>query len=135
MDKDTLLLHLNEKWKCDLEFGWIPITSDNTIPNTEIYQSDYLSYYIEEIKAIIRTSYGVDVLFEIKEDGQFKELDINECDFCYDGLEYIYTHKDLRFVLYFSHENSTTIGGELLLEELHRTWPEYRAHLWKSIWS
>ena len=134
MDGDTLLLNLNERWKCSLEFGWIPITTNEAVPDTETYESDYLSHYIEEVKSIIQNKYRVNQLFELREDGQLKELNIDECDFCYDGLEYIYTEKELRFVLYFSHENSTTIGGQLLLEELHKIWPEHRQHLWKSIW-
>ena len=132
MDKDTLLLSLNEKWNCSLPFGWVPITGDETIPNTEIYESAYLSYYIEEIKTLIKKIYGLTTVFQIREDGQFKELNIDECDFYYDGLEYIYTDNELRFVLYFSHENSTTVGGELLLKEIHKIWPEHSDHLWKS---
>jgi hypothetical protein len=133
MDKDTLLLRLNEKWNCSLPFGWIPITSREPVPNTEIYESDYFHHYAEEIKTIIKNMYKQSTLYEIREDGQFKELTINACDFSYDGLEYIYTDDDLNFVLYFSHENSTTVGGKLLLKEIHRIWPECNHHLWKPI--
>ena len=131
MDKDTLLLNLNEKWKCDLQFGWIPIKGDESIPNVEIYESNYFEYYIEEVKRIIKNKLRVTHLFEMREDGQFKELSVDDCDFSYDGLEYMYTNEGLDFVLYFSHEVSSTIGGEALLQEIHSIWPEYRNHLWK----
>ena len=131
MDKDSLLVLLNEKWNCNLAFGWIPITSDETIDNTEIYSSTHFKYYINEVKKILTTVFELSRLYEIREDGQFNELKISECDFEYDGQEYIYTDKNVRFVLYFSHENSTTVGGKILLEEIHKIWPDYRLHFWK----
>jgi len=135
MDKDTLLLLLNEKWNCTLPFGWIPITSNEKIDNTEVYGSDYFEYYIDELKEILENVFELSNLYEIREDGQFSELKISECDFEYDGLEYIYTDKNLNFVLYFSHENSTTIGGKILLEEIHKIWPDYHCHFWKPPWT
>lgn len=131
MDKDTLLLLLNEKWNCTLPFGWIPITSNEIIDHAEIYCSDYFEYYINEVREILKVIFKLSSLYEIREDGQFRELSIGECDFEYDGLEYIYTDTDLNFVLYFSHENSTTIGGKRLIEEIHKIWPDYHFHLWK----
>jgi hypothetical protein len=72
MDRDTLLLMLNEKWNCTLPFGWIPTTSGEIIPNTEVYDSDYLEYYLEEIKDIIKNVFEVNVLFELREVGSLK---------------------------------------------------------------
>jgi len=135
MDKDILLLKLNEKWKCDLQFGWIPIASDEIIPNTEIYDSDYFEYYLDQIKEIIKNTLKVGSLFELREDGQFQKLNISECDFEYDGLEYIYTDKNLSFVLYFSHESSVTVGGKELLDYIHNIWPDYKSHFWDPRWS
>ena len=126
MDKDTAMLTLNEKWNCDLNFGWVPITSDVAIENVEIYDSNYFQYYIEEIKEIIKINFKETQLLEIREDGQFNEVNIDDCDFYYDGLEYIYTDKNFEFVLYFSHENSTTIGGREIISALHKIWPKYR---------
>ena len=134
MDKDTLLLKLNEKWKCSLEFGWIPITGDDEIANTEVYDSDYFEYYIDEVKKIIENIAETTTIFELREDGRLRELNLIECDFRYDGLEYIYTDRGFSFVLYFSHENSTTVGGERLLHEIHRIWPDYSIHFWKPFW-
>ncbi|RDC62909.1 hypothetical protein [Adhaeribacter pallidiroseus] len=128
MDKDIALLTLNEKWSCDLSFGWVPITSKEAIENVEIYNSNYFQYYTEEIKEVIKIKLKVIQLLGIREDGQFKEVNIDDCNFAYDGLEYIYTDKNFEFVLYFSHENSTTIGGREMISEIHEIWPEYREH-------
>ncbi|PSR54095.1 hypothetical protein AHMF7605_11465 [Adhaeribacter arboris] len=130
MDKDTAILTLNEKWNCDLNFGWVPITSNVAIENVEIYDSSYFQNYIGEIKEIIKINIKENQLLEIREDGQFKEVNIDDCDFYYDGLEYIYTDKNFEIVLYFSHENSTTIGGREIISELHKIWPGYREHFW-----
>jgi len=116
-----------------LPFGWIPITSDEAIPNVEIYNSTYFDYYIEGIKEIIKNKFKVNQLLEIGEDGHFRELNIDDCGFYYDGLEYIYTDKNFDLVLYFSHENATTIGGRELLAELHKIWPENIKHLWTPL--
>jgi hypothetical protein len=93
-----------------------------------------LEYYLEEVKDIIKNVFKIEVLFELREDGQFRNLSIAECDFEYDGLEYIYTDKNLSFVLYFSHENSSTIGGKNLLDEIHKIWPNYNEHFWSPHW-
>ena len=84
------------------------------------------------MKSAIKSLFNSEAIFEIKEDGQLKSCHIDECNFAYDGLEYIYTNAALEFVLYFSHENSTTVGGQKLIAEIHRMWPEYANHLWKS---
>jgi uncharacterized protein YegP (UPF0339 family) len=131
MDKDTLLLLLNQKWNCTLPFGWIPVTNNEIIADTEIYDSDYLKYYVDEVKEILKETLKISSLYEIREDGQINELTLDECDFEYDGLEYIYTDKNLNFILYFSHENSTTIGGKALLDEIHKIWVDYYLHFWK----
>src|SRR4030095_1835382 len=133
MDKDSLLLALNQRWQCDLDFGWVPITGHEPIADTEIYKSTFLEHYLEDIKSAIRNIFKSSVLFEIREDGQFRQPRLEDCDFAYNGLEYIYTNDGLDFVLYFSHEYSTTVGGRRLIDEIHKLWPEYSNHLWKSI--
>ena len=133
MDKDTALLMINEKWNCDLDFGWVPITNDDAIENVEIFDSNFFQYYIEEIKEIIKIKFKVIQLIEIREDGLLKELNIDDCEFAYDGLEYIYTDKNFDFVLYFSHEGSTSIGGKELISELHEVWPEFHEHFWAPL--
>jgi len=120
MDKDILMLRLNEKWGCSLACGWIPIRGSETIPNTEIYDANYFNHFTEDIKAAIKSIYDLTSVFEIREDGRLKELTINECDFSCDGLEYIYTDGKLNFVHYCSHEASTTVGGALSIAEIHQ---------------
>lgn len=131
MNKDSLLLLLNEKWNCTLTFGWIPVTGNEIIDDTEIYDSDYFRHYVGEVKDILKHTFEINRLYELREDGQFIELAISECGFEYDGQEYIYTDRNLNFVLYFSHEHSTTIGGGLLLEEIHKIWRDYHLYFWK----
>jgi len=129
-DNDDLMLLLNEKWNCSLPFGWVPITGDLTISNVEIFDSNSFQDVIGQIRGIISGTFEVDWLFEVREDGNFTKVNIADCGLCYDGLEYIYTDPSLEMVLYFSHENSTTIGGKALLAEIHQVWLEYAQHFW-----
>ncbi len=100
IDKDFILLTLNEKWKCNIPFGWFPIFGDDEIPGIEIFESNYFSFFVEQVKSIIKDSYFLNTLLEIREDGQIKEMSVDESDFCYDGLEYIYT--DVNFNLFYT---------------------------------
>jgi len=85
-----------------------------------------------EIAEAITQIFTAPELYELVEDGQASLLTIADCTFYYDGLERLYTDKEFRFVLYFSHESSVTVGGKELLQEIHRIWPEYQQHLWQS---
>jgi hypothetical protein len=128
--EDLVLLNLNEKWKCDLDFGWIPITSDMDIANTEIYKADYFSENITNISELLKNLFEIVQVYEIQEGGNVTLKELVECDFYYDGLEYIYTDEKFRFVIYCSHENSITVGGKELIDRIHEVWPNYIDCIW-----
>ncbi|OAQ43505.1 hypothetical protein A5893_17240 [Pedobacter psychrophilus] len=130
MTKDLVLLNLNEKWNCNLPFGWIPITGEKGIPNTEIYQSNHFTEHITNLPDILKDIYDIIEVFEIQESGNMTFKKATECDFVYDGLEYIYTDKKFQFVIYCSHESSITVGGKELLEKIHEVWPDYVNRIW-----
>ncbi|GDX53195.1 hypothetical protein LBMAG27_22420 [Bacteroidota bacterium] len=132
MHEDLLLLTLNEKWKVNIPFGWIPITGDEKIEDTEIYQSYYFGKYITELKEIIQNLFNVSMLYEVVDGGSVERKIIADCEIRYDGLEYLYTDENCRFVIYCSHESSTTIGGKELIDAIHIMWPEYIEHIWTT---
>jgi hypothetical protein len=130
MSEDLVILELNARWGCDIPFGWIPMTGDYKLPNTEIYYSEFFDdNLIENIKHVIKCLY-TDKLFEILEGGAVSVQYLDNCFFGYNGLEHLHTNDAFDFVLYFSHESTVTVGGRQLLEEIHRLWPEYKNHLW-----
>lgn len=132
MDEDIVLLKLNEIWKCELPFGWIPITGDAIISDTEIYQSDYFQVYIDVIRELLKAKFKLSEIYEVREGGSISIKNVNDCNFQYDGIEYLYTDFNYQIVIYCSHESSITVGGESLISEIHKLWPEYKNHIWTT---
>jgi hypothetical protein len=129
-DEDTVLLKLNEIWGCALPFGWIPITGNKKILNTEIYDSTDFSQYIDVIKGVLTSKFKLLEIFEVIEGGGVSVKKISDCDLFYSGIEYLYTDSEYQFVIYCSHEGSVTIGGSALISEIHKIWGDYKNHLW-----
>ncbi|QNH63489.1 hypothetical protein [Hymenobacter sediminicola] len=71
MDEDLVLLELNARWGCDIPFGWIPMTGDYSIPDTEIYYFETFNNMIGEVSRVINRIY-TDKVFEIVEGGLCK---------------------------------------------------------------
>ena len=132
MTEDLVILKLNEIWECDIPFGWIPITGDKKILNTEIYQSRHFDENILNLAELLKSVYNVTELFEVEEGGRVTLKNSADCYFSYTGLEHLYTDKDFRFVIYFSHESSVTVGGKDLLNFIRNNWPDYKNHIWTS---
>jgi len=130
MDHDLLLLELNAKWRWSLSFSWIPMTGDEEIPHTEIYQADPFDAAIPQPEALLKEIFGLSTVYDIEEFGSVQVKSLPDCAFYYDGLEHLYTNRSGDFMLYFSHEDSVTVGGEKLLAEIHRIWPAYSQHFW-----
>lgn len=133
-DNDTVLLELNEKWKFSLSFGWVPITDDEPDQAFEIYQAEDFELKIDDLVQVLKSKFKLDFIYEINEHQKVSIRKIEECDFCYTGLEHLYTDQSYQFAIYFSHESSVTIGGDQLITEVHGFWPEYINHFWKPFW-
>ena len=131
-DSDTVFLELNEKWRVDIPFGWIPIIGDIQIPHTKIYKADAFELKLNELKSILKEQFNLDKLYEIEEGGTVKYLEIENCAFTYTGLEHLYSDVNYEIVIYYSHENSITIGGEKLIKHIHKIWPEHQQNIWKE---
>ena len=71
-------------------------------------------------------------VYEIQEGGNVTLKELIECNFYYDGLEYIYTDEKFRFVIYCSHESSITVGGKELIDRIHEVWPNYINNIWTT---
>jgi hypothetical protein len=132
MDKDLILLEVNERWKWQIPFGWIPISGNEFIEDTEIYHANYFAFFEEDIISAIARIYELGEVYEFVEGGEINAQPLDNCTFYYDGLERMYTDKQFQFILYFSHETSVTVGGKMLLEEIHKIWPEYKNHFWHA---
>lgn len=131
MSEDEVILELNARWNCEIPFGWIPICRDSTEADVaEVYEEKYFHHFDDEVKKVLCETFHASTLYEIAEGGIVRLLALNECVFGYDGLEHMYSDLSFSFLIYFSHEESVTVGGEKLLDEIHRIWPEYSMHFW-----
>ena len=132
MSEDLVLLELNARWNCDLPFGWAPITRPlKASEEAGIYQAtSFHKRFGSTIRQLVAETFDISAMFEITEGGAVAFNRLDKCVFCYDGLEYMYTDAAFRFLIYFSHEESITIGGKLLLDRIRIAWPDYKNHLW-----
>ena len=131
-DSDTVILELNEKWQVGIPCGWIPIIGNIKINNTKIYRADAFEDKLGEMKLLLKTQFNCNKLYEIEEGGTVKYLDIEECTFSYTGLEYLYSDLNYEIIIYFSHENSITFGGEKFISEIHKLWPDHEKYIWNE---
>jgi hypothetical protein len=96
----------------------------------EVYDAFYFEHFEDEVKRMLEIEFDIRSLYEINEGGEVTFVSLEECIFCYDGLEHLYTDEAYSFIIYFSHEDSATLGGEKLIAGFRRIWPEHRNHLW-----
>jgi hypothetical protein len=133
MSEDLVLLELNARWNCDLPFGWVPITgpADNSDELT-IYGSDAFAEQFDKdaIRRLLAETFGISAAYEIQEGGAVAFVELNKCVLGYNGLEHMYTDAAFQFLLYFSHEDSVTAGGQRLVGAIHQTWPTYKDYFW-----
>jgi hypothetical protein len=132
MDEDSILLELNQRWGCDLPFGWVPITNPAKFSEElEVYGAEaFAKQFDGKLPMLLEQTFGVSELYEITEGGTVKIVALADCLFRYSGLEHIYTDQSFRFLLYFSHESSVTAGGKTLVDLIHQIWPESIRYFW-----
>src|SRR5690348_11338568 len=59
------------------------------------------------------------------------ELELDEFDAAYTGSERYWTADPPDWLVYASHEESMTLGGQWLIDAFKRAWPSWRLGLWK----
>jgi hypothetical protein len=133
MDEDLVILELNARWGCDIPFGWIPLSDNHKqIPHTEVYNDEAFHEAVSDtdLRGIVRKVFQAAELYEVVEGGTVSRKSLDDCFFGYDGLEHLHTNATFDFVLYFSHEESVTVGGLRLLDAIHELWPDHANHPW-----
>lgn len=131
VERTLLWEDLREKW--GIGDFWYPLT-DAKPADTEAFMDDYFAAEvgIEALKAILRAR-GIERIFELREFDHSPEyqLDIEGFNPAYtiNGEGYWFA-ADMDWVIYASHENSITIAGEWLLEEIKKIWPGWEERRW-----
>lgn len=71
-------------------------------------------------------------VFELREDGSAYETRLADLDPVYTGGEGFWCSAAMDWVLYASHENSLTVGGEWLIVAVKSAWPEWAQYVWTN---
>jgi hypothetical protein len=107
-------------------------------PLTDVPREDVLAFRaaefrrevsVEHVQEILRTR-GVDHVWELREYGPSYEMELSELDPVYAGAEGFWFSSTLDWIIYASHENSITVGGEWLIAEIRRIWPSWEQWIW-----
>lgn len=131
-EKDELILRLENRWKVE-EHYWFPIdTGANERPaHVEAFQPKYFEEELTyDTLDQILAEHGVTTLFEKREGDIICEIELEQFYPLYTGLEGFWFTEQLDWVIYASHESSITVGGEWLLAEVKRAWPNWEQRVW-----
>lgn len=78
---------------------------------------------------------GIDKVWEMDESEAFPEYEIDTAAFSPEysiSGEGYWCSADMDWIIYVSHENSITVGGEWLLDEIKAIWPNWEERKWVS---
>jgi hypothetical protein len=130
--REQLWWRLSDTWAAGGGY-WYPLTE---VPQRNVLAFQAPCFYQalvagENLPAILAAR-GVDRIFELREVGSAYELRLADLDPVYTGDEGFWCSDALDWVLYASHENSLTVGGEWLITAVKFAWPEWERYVWDN---
>jgi hypothetical protein len=114
---------------------WYPLFDCNR-QDIIAFDSGYIeSRDKQKIIGKLLKEHGVETLYEFEEDGTSNQiidfisyiLCCSEPYFC--GSEYFWFDENMDWIIYTSHEGTTTIGGKWLVEQLKEIWSDWASHI------
>ncbi|ABW26701.1 hypothetical protein [Acaryochloris marina] len=124
----TLWQGLRNRWKIISPY-WHPLHPRN-LSDITAFNTDAFEAFCESFSLIDRLSNrGITRIWELRDYGIEYEQDISLFDPAYNGNEGYWTSNRLDWIVYASHEDSTTVGG-WLLEEIKEQWLDWEKHTW-----
>ena len=71
-------------------------------------------------------------LYELREHGDGRELALELAEFAYDGAEGFWTNVECNWMVYASHEQSITFGGDRLIAAMRSKLREFDRWIYKG---
>jgi hypothetical protein len=114
---------------------WYPLTKSKRDDLISL-DSKYVitSQKLLDVKEIL-LHFGVEQLYEFRENGLAYRIDnLEEYDF-WDSDDYFWNNEgfwfddNMNFIIYLSHEETITLGGEVILKEIKSKWQEWGKNL------
>jgi len=138
-EKIKIINRLKSIWDIG-EHYWYPLSK---CARTDLiaFDSKYIINHkkLGAIKEILST-FGVERIFELRENGlvyeisKMKEYGLWESDEYFWNNEGFWFDHRMNWIIYISHEEIITFGGQLLTERIKSEWSDWKHHLkWDSI--
>ncbi len=125
---------LSDVWGIGKHY-WYPLTESNK-EDLISFESSYIinKEKLSNIKSIL-LQMGVTEIYEFRENGLlYKIQKINDYNF-WDSDDYFWNNEcfwfndAMDFIIYISHEETLTFGGEIIIKELKNYWHDWNEHL------
>lgn len=132
-ESDLLWAQLNMKWGIEKRGQWIPLDGSES-KQVIAFMDDYFESEVGfDLLRKLLNEHGVNYVYELREleSSPEYELEISAFSPTY-GLngEGIWCSKEMEWVIYASHENSITFGGESLVNKVKGAWSNWESRLW-----
>ena len=114
------------------------VTNSYWYPLKPVHRTDVISFNADEfehkfgfqkLREIIKNSFEI---FEIKEWRDIgRQIKFEEFEPKYDGDgEGFWFPKNMKWIIYSSHENSISFGGDELIQSIKMNWKDWEQHIW-----
>jgi len=120
---------VTERWGADGSY-YFPL-GDKSDPSLQAFSTEAFDNHFSPatLREILRSK-GVTRVFELREYGDENYvLDIDSWEPYYSGAEGFWFSEDLDWIMYCSHESSTSVGGTLA-DAILADWAEAKNHEW-----
>jgi hypothetical protein len=130
-EKSYLWSEMKNHWGKD--DYWYPL-SESKPPNMEAFMDDYFEAEVgySALREILK-KHNVEKVFELREliSSPEYEIDVNNFSPTYNiNGEGYWCSKEMDWVIYASHENSITLGGDWLIKEIRKVWLNWEERCW-----
>jgi hypothetical protein len=114
---------LSQRWGIS-ESYWYPLTEGAPPADVVALKADLFDREVSlpALRALLR-SRGIERFIELREYGSGYEADVELLEPVYNGAEGYWTDNSGEWVIYASHENSVTLGGQWLIAGVAAAWP------------
>ena len=126
----SLTLKLNGTWGIDIGTYWFPLKPVKRADVISFKADDFIKYfgYVSLRECLDKNSVIVEVR-EWSENVFVINFENFEPEYGNGGEGYWFD-RNMKWIIYCSHENSITFGGEDLIKRIKENWKEWNQHIW-----
>lgn len=126
---------VERQWGMTPKMHWYPLSTGPHPSAVIALEEDWFAYHLspDVLREILR-QHGIQRLWELRQGPIPRQYEMDVAWFVAtpDPVEHCWTSEHMDWLIYTSHEQSITLGGEWLLQEVKRHWPQWQEHLYTS---